>query len=135
MVTSHIGNGYDYQVFKLLSTWYQRVIKFVALTEMRSHFVDIFEKPEVFYNSMLETIWTNIDSPCEGVHDYVIQIFCSIIKLISILCENTNVTYHKIYDYIMGMSWTLKGKTSLLAILVQNAGMNLVSRASIYYSN
>ncbi len=124
---------HQYHAFQLIVQWYRKVADILDQVEAN------FNSQSAIVKSTMEVVWTNLDSPVEGVNAAVMEVFdlllsiCEIQKSVSQIHigEDKNLPCADMVDAIMEqvlhMSWHVKGKHRLVATLLKHVNVNQVS--------
>lgn len=129
------SSSHQYHAFQMLLQWYERVGTLLGKTDI----VQWLKNAEV-KEQTVQLVWTHLDSPVDGVNEFVVDIFRNFLKLRhDINCcaclvkdgKNTSTVVDISVNHFMlvepfinnlsSMSWTVKGKHKLLAVLLDYA--------------
>ena len=146
---SHLA-GSQYQAFKQLSLFFSKAMKYLreihAQTNQR-----LFGPRGDILKSTLDLIWTHLDSPVDGVNECVLDIFKSCLSLaeaeLALIDDESgpekplsgaselDCLVGELLGVLLKMSWEVRGRHNLVAVLICFTDMMLVSILCIFLSN
>ncbi|XP_035385990.1 thyroid adenoma-associated protein homolog isoform X1 [Electrophorus electricus] len=120
---------YHYYVFQVFTMWLK------SMKECLPEIWEVTGTPVLGETSSLrhrlaQIIWTNAESPVEGVSELVRAAFCLFLEIYDLDCQHSGVTEKRLYvEFLHRMAelpWESKGKYPLLSALLPYTGTNTV---------
>lgn len=107
---------HQYHAFQLLLQWYNK------LAHISNPYL-YCSSPMV--KATLGLVWTQLDSPVEGVNQATMQVFDLLLQ--ALMSDPSYDSFvHDIMDDVMTMSWHVKGKHRLISVLITHQSIGKV---------
>lgn len=114
--------NFKYLSFHLLALWYKKLsVCLPTLMELNSN-LRITDKKSSFLQETVKRIWTNWDSPIEGVAEFVTEIFKIMLEVwyqevTKVQSDNTGYA-NELITKVMSMPWHSRSRYKPLSLLI-----------------
>lgn len=114
--------NFKYLSFHLLALWYKKLsVCLPTLMELNSN-LRITDKKSSFLQETVKRIWTNWDSPIEGVAEFVTEIFKIMLEVwyqevAKVQSDNTGYA-NELIAKVMSMPWHSRSRYKPLSLLI-----------------
>ncbi|KAM3867515.1 tRNA (32-2'-O)-methyltransferase regulator THADA [Diretmus argenteus] len=121
--------GCHYYAFEVLTLWLKKVKESLAdIWKMTG--VRLLPDNSSLQQQLIQVIWTNAESPVEGVSEFVCSAFCLLLELYEMDCEQFGDTKKTLYFTLLQratkLPWEAKAKYPPLCALLPYLGTDMV---------
>ncbi|XP_053277676.1 thyroid adenoma-associated protein homolog [Pleuronectes platessa] len=115
--------------FEVLALWLKRVKE--CLAEIwRMTGVSLLSDNSSLQQQLVHTLWTNAESPVEGVSEFVREAFCLLLDVYNEdcqhFCDTKKILYSTLLQRIIELPWETKAKYHRLCALLPHLGTDTV---------